>query len=104
MQVRAIRVSRDGARLAVVVDADGAVQVLVHAITVDADGTPTGLGPPLPVGRELTDATDMVSVDETQLAVPGVSEPATTAHVAEAGGPTTPPPSVPATVGGAAGR
>ena len=104
MQVRAIRVSRDGARLAVVVDADGAVQVLVHAITVDADGTPTGLGPPLQVGRELTDATDMVWVDETQLAVLGVSETATTVHVVEVGGRTTPLPSVPDTVRVASGR
>lgn len=104
MHVRALRVSRDGARLAVIVDADGSVQVLVHAITMDADGTPTGLGPPLQVGRELTDATDLVWVDETQLAVLGVSQTAETVHVVEVGGRTTPLPSVPETVRVASAR
>ncbi len=104
MHVRGLRVSRDGARLAVIVDADGAVQVLVHAITVDGDGKPTGLGPPLQVGRELTDASDLVWVDETQLAVLGVSQTATTVHVVEVGGRTTPLPSVPDTVRVASAR
>lgn len=104
MQVRALRVSRDGARLAMIVDSDGSVQVMVHAITLDADGTPTGLGPGLRVGRELSDATDVVWVDETQLAVLGVSQATQTVHVAEVGGRTTPLPSVADTVRIASGR
>lgn len=104
MDVRALRVSRDGARLAVIVDSDGSVQVMVHAITLDADGTPTGIGPGLRVGRELSDATDLVWVDETQLAVLGVSQATQTVHVLEVGGRTTPLPSVPDTVRIASGR
>lgn len=102
--VRALRVSRDGARLAMIVDSDGSVQVMVHAITIDSDGTPTGLGPGLRAGRELNDATDVVWVDETQLAVLGVSEAAQTVHVVEPGGRTTPLPSVADTVRIASGR
>lgn len=104
MHVRGLRVSRDGARLALIVDSDGSVQVLVHAITIDSDGTPNGLGPPLMVGRELTQARDLVWVDETQLAVLGVSQTALSVHVVEVGGRTTPLPSVPETVRVAAAR
>ena len=104
MHVRGLRVSRDGARLALIVDSDGSVQVLVHAITIDSDGTPNGLGPPLLVGRELTQARDLVWVDETQLAVLGVSQTALSVHVVEVGGRTTPLPSVPETVRVAAAR
>lgn len=104
VNVRALRVSRDGARLAMIVDSDGSVQVMVHAITLDADGTPTGIGPGLRVGRELRDATDLVWVDETQLAVLGVSQATQTVHVLEVGGRTTPLPSVPDTVRIASGR
>lgn len=104
MHVRGLRVSRDGARLALIVDSDGSVQVLVHAITIDSDGTPNGLGPPLLVGRELTEASDLVWVDETQLAVLGVSQTALSVHVVEVGGRTTPLPSVPDTVRVASAR
>ena len=104
MSVRALRVSRDGARLAMIVESDGSVQVMVHAITVDADGTPTGIGPGQRVGRELNEASDVVWVDETQLAVLGVSQATQTVHVLEVGGRTTPLPSVPDTVRIASGR
>lgn len=104
MTVRALRVSRDGARLALIVDSDGSVQVMVHAITIDADGTPTGIGPGVRAGRELSDASDVVWVDETQLGVLGVSQANQTVHVVEVGGPTTALPSVPDTVRIASGR
>ncbi|WP_187368434.1 LpqB family beta-propeller domain-containing protein [Ruania zhangjianzhongii] len=104
MNIRALRVSRDGARLAMIVDSDGSVQVMVHAITIDADGTPTGIGPGVRVGRELSDASDVVWVDETQLGVLGVSQATQTVHVVEVGGRTTPLPSVADTVRIASGR
>ncbi len=56
------------------------------------------------MGRELSDASDVVWVDETQLGVLGVSQATQTVHVVEVGGRTTPLPSVADTVRIASGR
>src|SRR5699024_10285695 len=67
-------------------------------------GEPGGFGPALRVGRILTDATDVVWVGESTLAVLGVSKTNETVHEVEVGGRTTALPSVEGTVDIAAGR
>src|SRR5699024_1543101 len=84
-KLRALRVSRDGTRLALITATDESVEVSVHAITVDDHGSPAGLGPGLRVGRILTDATDVVWVGESTLAVLGVSKTNGTVHEVEVG-------------------
>ncbi|HLR28704.1 MAG TPA: LpqB family beta-propeller domain-containing protein [Ruania sp.] len=104
VKLRALRVSRDGTRLALIAATDESVEVSVHAITIDDHGEPGGLGPALRVGRILTDATDVVWVGESTLAVLGVSKTNETVHEVEVGGRTTALPSVEGTVDIAAGR
>lgn len=70
-EVRQVRVSRDGARVAVVsAGADGA-QVEVAGIVRDADGGPQRLNAPFPAGGSLASASDAAWVDEVTLAVLG---------------------------------
>lgn len=102
--VRALRVSRDGTRLAVITASDDSVEVMVHAITVDDHGNPAGLGPGLRVGRVLSEASDVVWAGESTLAVLGVSKANVTVHEVEVGGRTTALPSVENAVDIAAGR
>ncbi|QGH68855.1 LpqB family beta-propeller domain-containing protein [Pseudactinotalea sp. HY158] len=103
--LRALRVSRDGARLAVITEADGDVAVLVGAIVRDEQGTALDLGGAQRVGQALTDATALVWIDEQELGVLGIANNSPqTVHVVPIGGPTAALPSVPDVVSIAAGR
>lgn len=71
LDVRQVRVSRDGARVVVLsAGADGA-QVDVAGIVRDPDGGPQRLNAPVPVGGSLASASDAAWVDEVTLAVLG---------------------------------
>ncbi|WP_182111721.1 LpqB family beta-propeller domain-containing protein [Actinotalea sp. JY-7876] len=72
--VRSLRVSRDGARVAIVSagSAAGDVAILVAGISRDDDGRPTLVSAePLAVGAALVDALELAWVDEVTLAVLG---------------------------------
>ncbi|GAA4416895.1 MtrAB system accessory lipoprotein LpqB [Georgenia halophila] len=90
-KIRALRVSRDGARIAVIWESAGSTVLDVAAIVRAADGTPRELGEPRRIGDVLTDATDMAWVEEGTLAVLGTSSvaPDPTVHLVPIGGPTT---------------
>lgn len=105
--VRSLRVSRDGARVAVIsVGPDQAVTVDVLGVVRDQDGTPQLLGNPVRVGAVLESATEVAWVDEGMLAVLGtsgdLSVPAM--HLVPVGGPTEALALVDQTVDIAAGR
>ncbi|WP_159619683.1 LpqB family beta-propeller domain-containing protein [Ruania rhizosphaerae] len=102
-QVRALRVSRDGARLAVVVEDDGASQLLVFSVVRSADGVPEALGASLAPARGIEEITDVVWVDPVTVAVLGTSRETETVHLVTLGGPLTRLPSVAGTVRIAAG-
>lgn len=78
--VVALRVARDGARVAVVVGAPGAARVFVAGVVRAEDGTPTGLTTPVSGGASLTTVTDVDWVDESTLVVLGA--PPGGAHLA----------------------
>ncbi|SEE98926.1 LpqB family beta-propeller domain-containing protein [Ruania alba] len=103
-QVRAIRVSRDGARLAVVVEDDGSTQVLVFSVVTGTGGVPAALGGSLTVARGVDDVTDVVWLDSSSLAVLGTTQQTETVHLVPIGGPITRLPSVPDTDDIAAGN
>ena len=69
--IMAVRVSRDGTRVAVASQAGGVTQIDVAAIVRDASGAPTKLGPPISVGASLVAVEDVVWVDDTTLGVLG---------------------------------
>lgn len=71
--VVALRVARDGARVAVAVGAPGASRVFVAGVTRAEDGTPTGLTTPVSGGASLTTVADVDWVDESTLVVLGAS-------------------------------
>ena len=71
--VRSIRVSRDGARIAVVSTGADGPTVDVAGVVRDDSGAPQRLGEQLRVGARLTDASQVVWVDEANLAVLGTS-------------------------------
>lgn len=91
--VRSLRVSRDGARVAVlsVGTAPDDVVVDVAAVVRDEEGRPAVVsGEPTTVGAALTDAVELAWVDELTLAVLGTSGDlgVLTTHVVPVGGPT----------------
>ncbi|RYV50183.1 LpqB family beta-propeller domain-containing protein [Pengzhenrongella frigida] len=71
--VRSVRVSRDGTRMAVVSTGLDGPAVDVVGIVRDESGTPQRLGEQLRVGARMVDATQVVWVDEENLAVLGTS-------------------------------
>lgn len=89
--LRSLRVSRDGARLAVVsTDAAGRDAVVdVAGIARDEAGVPELVGERLRVGASLTAATEVTWVDEVTVAVLGMSGNlgAPTMHLIPVGGP-----------------
>ncbi|UFU02179.1 LpqB family beta-propeller domain-containing protein [Ruania suaedae] len=93
-QVRALRASRDGARLAVVVEQDGATQLLVFSVVRTADGVPESLGDSLAPSRGIDGITDLVWVDPVTVAVLGITRGTETVHLVPLGGPVTRLPSV----------
>ncbi|MBX9247028.1 GerMN domain-containing protein [Actinotalea ferrariae] len=91
--VRSLRVSRDGARIAVVSAGTAAtdVEITVTSVVRDEDGRPTLASPePLAVGGAIQDALEVAWVDEVTLAVLGTSAElgVPTTHVVPVGGPT----------------
>lgn len=85
--VLSARVSRDGARIAVISERAGTVQIDVAGIIRDASHTPQGLSISTPVGASLTSAQEVVWVDEVTLAVLGQSSSASpvTVHIVPVG-------------------
>jgi hypothetical protein len=71
--VRAVRVARDGARVAVVSLGSDGVRVDVTSVVRDDNGAPQALGTAWRTGAELVDATTVVWVDDTTLGVLGRS-------------------------------
>lgn len=94
-QVRSMRVSRDGARIAIASqDADGRTSIQVASIVraADADGEPRALGDgALTVGASLTEVTELAWSTEQTLAVLGVGAGSEqqALHQVTVGGPTT---------------
>lgn len=105
-QVRSIRVSRDGARVAVAYQSpDGPSVIEVAAIVRDEEGRPQGLGEArLVVGAALTDVVEVSWLDEATLAVlgtgPGADTPA--AYTVPLGGRSQMRPALPGATGIAA--
>jgi hypothetical protein len=104
--VRALQVSRDGTRIAVVSTGADGLSVDVAGVVRDDTGTPQRLGERLRVGARLLDATDVVWVDESTLAVLGRSGSMTgpTMHFVPVSGPSTALPPLEGAVAVAAGR
>ncbi|WP_216379433.1 LpqB family beta-propeller domain-containing protein [Arcanobacterium phocae] len=76
LKVRAIAVSREGARLAAVVEHDGASQILIGGIVRDGNGVPQSVSEPIRVGQRLMDVTDLSWISGTRLVVIGKSQTA----------------------------
>ena len=91
----ALRVSREGARVAVVVEIDGVISVEVHAVVRDEAGVPQRLEQGVQVQPQLVAASAVVWVDEQHLAVLGMSGSTTTVHLSPVGGRTQQLPTVP---------
>lgn len=87
-EVVALRVARDGARVAVVVGAPESSRVFVAGVVRAEDGTPTGLTTPVSGGASLTTVTDVDWVDESTLVVLGAPPGGThlSAYVVPIGG------------------
>jgi hypothetical protein len=104
--VRALRVSREGARVVVVWEVAGEPVLDVAAVARDADGTPSALAEPVRFGERLTDAVDVAWIDESTVAVLGATaaDPVPTVHLLPLGGPTTRLPVVEGAVSLTAGR
>lgn len=103
--VVALRVSREGARLAYAIRTDDAVVVYVAAIQRDAAGRPIAVSQGQAIGAPLTSLREMVWVDDVELAVLGTSEGGATDTVLllGVGGQTAPLPSVEGAISLAAG-
>lgn len=87
-RVRAIRVSRDGSRIAMIQRVGDAVLIQVAMVIRDEDGVPTDVTAPITVGSSVADSTDLTWVDSVTLAVLGTSgEGAPAVHVIPLGGP-----------------
>ncbi|MGC5167067.1 LpqB family beta-propeller domain-containing protein [Luteimicrobium sp. DT211] len=69
--VRSVQVSRDGARVALVTEGATGVQVDLAGVVRSGAGAPVRLSDPVTVGATLTDARQVVWVDEDDLAVLG---------------------------------
>ncbi len=100
------RVSRDGARVAVISERAGIVQIDVAGIIRDASNAPQGLSIRTPVGASIIAAKELVWVDEVTLAVLGASSEVspTTVHLVPVGAHSFPLTAVDGAVSVAAGR
>ena len=86
--VRAVRVARDGVRVAVVSAGADGIQVDVAAVTRDESDAPQQLGAPVRAGAALVDATSVVWSEESTLAVTGRSVGNASVHLVPVAGPT----------------
>ena len=104
--VRALRVSREGARIVVIWESGGVPVLDVAAVVRDPDGTPKALAEPVRFGNRLTDAVDVAWVEESMVAVLGTTaaEPVPSVHLLPLGGPATRLPVVEGAVSLTAGR
>ncbi|MGN8246001.1 LpqB family beta-propeller domain-containing protein [Cellulomonas soli] len=87
-RVQAVRVSRDGTRIAVVSDGPDGVAVDVAGVMRDDEGTPVQVGEPVRAGASLTEASEVVWVDESVLGVLGRSGAGSALHLVPVSGPT----------------
>lgn len=101
--VVAIRVSREGSRIAYALRTDDAVTVYVAAIERDGDGVPVEISPGRSVSAPLAVVRDLVWVDDVQLGVLGATESTITVLLVAVGGQTVPLPSIEGAVAIAAG-
>ncbi len=85
-QVTALRVSRDGARIALIHTVDGQVLIEVAAIIRDDSGTPISASEGVRVAPHIIEATELAWVDEQVLAILGTSNSSTTPHLTAIGG------------------
>lgn len=90
----ALRVSREGARLAYAVRTDDSMTLYVAVIERDGEGVPTGIGPGQAVGTPMAIVRDLAWVDEVHLGVLGQSEDGIAIELVGVGGQVTPLPSV----------
>ena len=87
-RVRAVGVSPEGSRIAVIQDLGDAVVIQVAMIIRDDEGAPTGIGEPQTVGHSVKEATDLAWVDSVTLGVLGSSDgDAETVHTVPLSGP-----------------
>lgn len=70
--VRALRLSRDGSRVAIVIEREAGASVLVAAVKRDADGVPQSLGNPYDLLPDLSRARAVAWTGEASLTVLGV--------------------------------
>ena len=105
-QVKAVRVSRDGTRIAVVsTGQDGVVSIDVAGIARDDAGRPQQLSEPAQrVGAALTTADQVVWIDDSMLAVLGRDAGSATVWEVPVGGPSKALPNVAGAVSLAGGR
>lgn len=101
--VRAVRVARDGVRIAIISAGADDVKVDVAAITRDESGSPQQVGLPQRAGASLVDASAVVWADESTLAVIGRSTGNPAVHLVPVAGPTKALPDVPKLAALAAG-
>ena len=89
--VVAMALSRDGSRIAVLSRAGGQASLEVAAIVREADGSPTGIGEPLPVGGAVGAGVDIAWTDALTVAVLGepIEGSSTPLWVTSVGGRTT---------------
>lgn len=87
-EVRSLRVSRDGARVAIVSAGEEGLSIDVAAVVRDELGRPQRIGPPHQVGAVVTEASAVVWIDEVTLAVLGSTAggTATSVQVVPVGG------------------
>lgn len=69
--VRALAVSREGARLAVIAGSADDTQVLIAGIARDGDGAPRALTSPERIGTSIVDPVDLAWVEDVMVAVLG---------------------------------
>ncbi|MFD1716762.1 LpqB family beta-propeller domain-containing protein [Georgenia deserti] len=106
-QVRAVRVSRDGARMAVAwVENNGDLVLDLASVVRTPNGVPQHLGEPVRVGENLSDVTDLAWTEENTLAALGTSSlsPEPAVHLVHLGGPTEVIPAVEGVASLTAGR
>ncbi|WP_028050218.1 LpqB family beta-propeller domain-containing protein [Cellulomonas sp. URHD0024] len=86
--VRAVRVSPDGTRLAVISSGADGVAIQVSGIIRDESGAPQQIGDGVRAGASMVDATSVVWIDESTLGVLGRSTGNIAVHLVPVSGPT----------------
>lgn len=70
-RIRAIRLSRDGARIAIIQERGARTLIQVAIVFRDGEGAPLGIGTPATISSVLSDAVSLVWVDRVTLGVLG---------------------------------